>query len=80
MVTVPACEDMDDETFFKHMNARHNSKPNGVDLVLPFRQNYSPSLVAAWRAFHRRVHMLAAPGQIEDHCHNVSHAKAVTSR
>lgn len=56
-VTVPSAEEMSDEIFFKHFNARH--LPDVLNLV-PIR--YSPTLsdglARAFRAWHRRCHML----------------------
>lgn len=66
MTTVPSADDMDDATFAKHMTHRHGESLGG----LPFLHltGKSPSLVAAWRAFHRRLHNLAEPGRYE-HTH-----------
>jgi hypothetical protein len=65
MVVSP--DDMDDNTFAAHMNYRHGGSLGGLP-KLAFSAGCAPGLVAAWRAFHRRLHMLALPGQIaHDH-------------
>lgn len=62
---MPSAEEMDDETFFKHYNARH--LPD-ISQVVPMR--YSPTLseglIRAFRAFHGRCHML---NDYPDHYH-----------
>ena len=56
-VVVPSLESMDDETVYKHINARHK-----LDLGLTADMHYSPTLsqtlIRTNRAFHRRIHEL----------------------
>lgn len=60
--TVPGAEDMDDETMYKHLNARHKRDLN-ITTDMDYSPLFSESLVGAHRAFHRRMHDLATPGQ-----------------
>jgi hypothetical protein len=68
MVSVPGARDMEDETFWKHINARHlgdfgeDTKPFGVSRL------WSPTIALAYRAFHERVHRLMLVGT-HDHEH-----------
>jgi hypothetical protein len=66
-VTVPEASDMDDETFLKHLDARHSSEVKQEKALAK-----SPHIMEAWvknyRAFHQRLHDIAAPGQ-HDHEH-----------
>lgn len=67
VTTVPGASKMNDETIYKHLNARHKQ-----DLGLSSDMHYSPlalpSLAATHRAFHRRIHEMATPGMY-DHEH-----------
>ena len=66
MVTVPSADDMDNETFLRHMDARHAADVKDGPLSV------HPDSVDAWvdpyRAFHDRLHDIAVPGQY-DHEH-----------
>lgn len=67
---VPGADDMGNETFIKHINARHKQdlglNPKGPDLHYDITQ--SEGLIDTHRAFHRRCHDLALPEQY-DHEH-----------
>lgn len=65
VVEVPEAEDMDDETFIKHLELRH-AQDTGVEGYMT-RHNI-PIWVGMYRTFHERVHRLATPGQY-DHTH-----------
>lgn len=55
--SVPSEREMSDEQFFKHFNARH--LPDVLDLVpIRYRPGMTDALVRAFRAYHRRMHML----------------------
>jgi hypothetical protein len=65
-VVVPDADDMDDETFMKHVEARHQAdyKLGGTTTTRYALQAW----IGPWRAFHRRLHDLEVPGQY-DHIH-----------
>lgn len=67
VVQVPEASDMDDMTFLKHLDARHSHEVKTEKKLAKF-----PHIVEAWvgpyRAFHQRLHEIAAPGQY-DHTH-----------
>jgi hypothetical protein len=66
MTTVPSIDDMDNETFLKHMDARHASDfRNGP---LSAHPDTADEWVGPYREFHERLHELAVPGQY-DHEH-----------
>lgn len=70
VVEVPAAEDMSDKTFCQHMNLRHAIEIGSPGLALkgPLRAGTLATL-AAYRAFHARLHALAVPGQYDhEHC------------
>jgi hypothetical protein len=67
MTTVPGVEDMDDETMYKHVNARHKTDL-GLTEDMHYSDTLSASLIDTQRAFHRRCHDIAVPGQY-DHEH-----------
>lgn len=66
VISVPSADDMDNETFLRHMDARHAHE------VLNGPLSVDPSPVDAWvspyRAFHDNLHAIAVPGQY-DHEH-----------
>lgn len=70
IVRVPAAEDMDDETFLKHLELRHkqDTKVEGY-----LHRHQVPEWIGLYRAFHNRVHEIAVPGQ-HDHKHSRSRA------
>lgn len=45
-------DDMDDETFCKHMSYRHQDSLGGLPFITPVAE----STTDAWRAFHDRLH------------------------
>lgn len=51
---VDLAEEMDDETFIKHMNKRHKDSLGG----LPSLWMTDDATHRIWRAFHRRLHQL----------------------
>lgn len=61
-VTVPAAEEMSDETFLKHIELRHK-KDFKIDGPL-HRYNVS-TCIGLYRALHTRLHAIAVPGQYE---------------
>lgn len=62
---VPAAVDMDDETFFKHYNARHLDDV-GLAQPMHYHGTVSASMVAAYRSYHERVHSQTSA---DDHTH-----------
>jgi hypothetical protein len=66
VVCVPLAEDMDDETFIKHLELRHpkDVKMEGTSIS----RRAMSSWIGAYRAFHDRLHQIATPGQY-DHYH-----------
>lgn len=65
VVVVPAIEDMDDETVYKHINARHK-KDLGLSADMHYSPTLSQTLILTHRAFHRRIHELV-PFHNHDH-------------
>jgi hypothetical protein len=61
VVEVPLAEEMDDETFIKHVEHRHANdvKMEGGTMSRHAMQAWLPS----YRAFHERLHDIARPGQ-----------------
>jgi hypothetical protein len=59
---VVGAEDMDDETVYRHINARHKAE-FGIDADMHYSDTTSESLIMTHRAFHRRVHEIGVPGQ-----------------
>jgi hypothetical protein len=56
VVYVPHPDDMDRETFLKHVAARHSdSMPDGFDLSADRMTEY---VEECWRRFHERLHRL----------------------
>lgn len=53
LVTVPNADDMDDEIFQKHFNARHLP-----DIRLEGNIRIDDRNLAAFRAYHERIHAL----------------------
>lgn len=68
LVTVPHAEDMDDETFLKHIDKRHrkDTKHDGQNVLFP-RSSWT-AWVPLYRTWHERLHAIAIPGQY-DHEH-----------
>lgn len=62
VAAVPGAADMDDDTFWKHINARHlqdfgkEAKPFGTSPL------WNETIILSYRAFHKRVHELEVPG------------------
>ena len=67
-VTVPHPEDMDDETFLKHIDKRHrqDTKHNGDNVLFP--KSTWTAWVPLYRSWHERLHAISIPGQY-DHEH-----------
>jgi hypothetical protein len=67
VVVVPHADDMDDETFLKHMDKRHrqDTKVDGELVLFP---NRVTSWVKLYRTYHERLHQISIPGQY-DHEH-----------
>lgn len=66
VVSVPLAEDMDNETFLRHLELRH-PKDCGFENASVSRDALT-AWVGGYRAFHDRLHKIAAPGQY-DHVH-----------
>jgi hypothetical protein len=54
MIEIPSIDDMDDDTFCKHMSLRHQDSLGGLDYIWPV----APGTTDAWMAFHDRLHAL----------------------
>jgi hypothetical protein len=67
VISVVSADDMDAETLYKHLNARH-LHDLGMNAEMYFSEEYSESLIGSHRAFHARVHALALSGH-HDHVH-----------
>lgn len=65
LVEVPHQDDMDDETFIKHLERRH---PAECKIEGYMSRHNVDVWVGMYRTFHARLHQLAAPGQ-HDHEH-----------
>lgn len=63
VVTVPNADDMDDETFLKHMDKRHTRQ--GFHFST---KHITDDQIELWRKYHDRLHEIAVPGQF-DHEH-----------
>ena len=65
---VPHPEDMDDETFLKHIDKRHrqDTKHNGQNVLFP-RSTWT-AWAPLYRTWHERLHAIAHPFQY-DHEH-----------
>lgn len=64
IVEVPDADDMDDDIFIKHLEARHASECK-IETTIKIRKG---AWVSTYRAFHDRLHRLAVFGQY-DHEH-----------
>lgn len=67
VVAVPEAIEMDDETFLKHLDARHRHEVQ-QEKSLAKSPHIMTAWVSAYRAFHQRLHEIATPGQ-HDHEH-----------
>ena len=65
VVEVPSANEMDNDTFIKHLETRHKSD-TGVEGYMT-RHNIE-IWIGMHRTFHERCHRLATPGQY-DHIH-----------
>lgn len=65
-VIVPAAEEMDDETFLLHLEKRHAEECRFEKT--PVARHAVKVWLPVYRAFHKRLHSLATPGQY-DHEH-----------
>lgn len=66
VVEVPAAEDMEDETFIRHIEARHSHEVKMEGGTMS--RHAITAWIGSYRAFHGRLHKIAAPGQY-DHEH-----------
>lgn len=66
-VSVPDADDMDDETFLKHLDRRHASE-TGTERALHKYPHIQSSWVGTYRAFHARQHRIN-PEEHYDHEH-----------
>lgn len=57
-VTVPHPDDMDDETFLKHMDHRH-TRPGFRHEI----RHITDEQIELWRKYHDRLHAIAVPNQ-----------------
>lgn len=64
-VEVPHPDDMDDETFLRHLDKRH-SKDTGVEPALHKSVHAREAWVSTYRAFHEHLHKTK---EYEDHEH-----------
>lgn len=69
-IEVPAAEDMDDETFIKHLEKRHADE---CKIEAPIRHRNGAGWIGTYRAFHDRLHKIGTPGQ-HDHYHDMPEA------
>lgn len=65
VVEVVDADEMDDTTFIKHMEKRHQGD-TGIE---SHHLHAMDAWVPAYRAFHDRLHRIAMPGQY-DHTHD----------
>ena len=66
IITVPHTDDMDDETFIRHIEKRH-AKQCKVEGYIA--RHAIIAWIKVYRAFHRRLHDIERPGQ-HDHRHD----------
>lgn len=66
-VEVPDIDDMDDETFLRHLDKRH-AHETSVETQLHKSVHAREAWVGAYRAFHERQHE-ANPDEHYDHVH-----------
>lgn len=64
-VQVPPADDMDDDTFLKHLEKRHASECKIEGYIA---RHAVDAWIGTYRAFHRRLHQIEVPGQ-HDHIH-----------
>lgn len=64
-VEVPLADDMDDETFLKHIEHRHADECKVEEFL---HRHAVEAWVTSYRAYHERLHKIAVPGQ-HDHTH-----------
>jgi hypothetical protein len=67
VVEVPDAEDMDDETFIKHIEHRHAEECKVEGFIA---RHAIDAWIGPYRAFHDRLHSIAVPGQ-HDHEHEL---------
>lgn len=65
VVSVPKIEEMDDETFLKHLELRHAEE---YKIQGEMHRHAIDKWVNMYRIFHERLHRIAMPGQ-HDHEH-----------
>lgn len=67
MITVPSTDDMNDDTFLKHLDKRHRAD-TGVSGYLAKHPAKAEVWISAYRAFHKRLHAITMDGTF-DHEH-----------
>lgn len=60
LVEVPDADDMDDETFLKHLETRHATECRIEGYI---SRHSVESWIDTYRAFHDRLHKIATPDQ-----------------
>lgn len=71
LTVVQAAENMDRETFCRHMSFRHEENLGGLPGIDPDPLFTSDYVEDCWRAFHRQLHALHLQENL-DHDHGVS--------
>lgn len=66
MVEVPDADDMDDETFLKHLDKRH-AEDTGVEKQLHSHPHIQQAWVGPYRSFHEYVHRTNPDGYDHEH-------------
>lgn len=66
VVEVPDADDMDDETFLKHIDKRH-SQDTGTEVALHKLPHIQSAWVGAYRAFHEFKHKEAPDRYDHEH-------------
>jgi hypothetical protein len=61
MVEVPHADDMDDDTFIKHLERRHAAECKIEET--PMSRRAMSAWIGSYRAFHDRLHQIEVPKQ-----------------
>lgn len=67
VIRVPHADEMIDETFLLHIEARH-AKECKVEKGTSISRHALDAWIGAYRAYHQRLHDIAVPGQY-NHVH-----------
>lgn len=67
IVEVPDADEMDNETFLKHLEHRHANECKVEGFI---SRNAVEAWIGPYRVFHDRLHRIAVPGQ-HDHEHEL---------